>query len=88
MSDKKPKTFKESRAVRARMWRLAQDVTDQHNLDMILIALPNMHARRVAYELIKPMLKFEAMFNEEKYLPPQVVMSVVHDPNDFSVPSQ
>lgn len=60
-----------TRLQKAAMWKHARLITDQHYLDVLLMELPNMHARRVAFELIKPMLKFEAVFNESKYLPPE-----------------
>lgn len=47
----------------AKMYRHAQQIKTQSQLDLILLEMPNPRHRGVFFELIKPMLRFEATYS-------------------------
>lgn len=46
----------QSRMDKAKMYRMAQYITSQPQLNLVLMAMPDPHNRGVFYELLKPMI--------------------------------
>jgi hypothetical protein len=54
----------EARKQKAKMWKYAQSIHTQDQLNKILLEMKSPHARGVCYELIKPLLSFNATYPE------------------------
>lgn len=56
---------RQSRQAHVRMYRLAQRIKTQSQLDLILLDMKNPQDRGVCFELIKPMIKsFDAVYSD------------------------